>query len=93
MAAALQAGTGPGGPRDIAGPLPVWRMPSGTTLQHLLAKNLLTMSPAEGGGARRDRTADLLHAMQALSQLSYGPAQESMFSDRSSETFDLITDY
>jgi hypothetical protein len=26
-----------------------------------------------GGGARRDRTADLLHAMQALSQLSYGP--------------------
>ena len=29
--------------------------------------------PVEGGGARRDRTADLLHAMQALSQLSYGP--------------------
>jgi hypothetical protein len=30
------------------------------------------------GGARRDRTADLLHAMQALSQLSYGPnAQNS----------------
>ena len=28
---------------------------------------------SEGGGARRDRTADLLHAMQALSQLSYGP--------------------
>lgn len=26
-----------------------------------------------GGGARRDRTADLLHAMQALSQLSYNP--------------------
>src|SRR5690606_8614013 len=25
------------------------------------------------GGARRERTADLLHAMQALSQLSYGP--------------------
>ncbi len=25
------------------------------------------------GGAKRDRTADLLHAMQALSQLSYGP--------------------
>ena len=25
------------------------------------------------GGARRDRTADLLHAMQALSRLSYGP--------------------
>ena len=28
------------------------------------------------GGARRDRTADLLHAMQALSQLSYGPFRE-----------------
>ena len=27
----------------------------------------------EFGGAKRDRTADLLHAMQALSQLSYGP--------------------
>ena len=28
------------------------------------------------GGANRDRTDDLLHAMQALSQLSYNP--ESM---------------
>lgn len=27
----------------------------------------------EDGGATRDRTADLLHAMQALSQLSYNP--------------------
>ena len=27
------------------------------------------------GGARRDRTADLLHAMQALSQLSYSPME------------------
>ena len=27
----------------------------------------------EIGGARRDRTADLLRAKQALSQLSYGP--------------------
>ena len=27
------------------------------------------------GGGKRDRTADLLHAMQALSQLSYSPAQ------------------
>src|SRR6266403_4944784 len=27
----------------------------------------------KSGGARRDRTADLLHALQALSQLSYGP--------------------
>ena len=28
---------------------------------------------AEIGGARRDRTDDLLRARQALSQLSYGP--------------------
>src|SRR5690554_6499862 len=29
------------------------------------------------GGARRDRTANLLHAMQALSQLSYSPSREA----------------
>ena len=29
------------------------------------------------GGAKEDRTPDLLHAMQALSQLSYGPVVES----------------
>ena len=29
---------------------------------------------AKAGGARRDRTDDLLLAKQALSQLSYGPA-------------------
>ena len=28
------------------------------------------------GGGKRDRTADLLHAMQALSQLSYTPGTE-----------------
>ena len=33
------------------------------------------------GGARRDRTADLLHAMQALSQLSYSPNGASDFKD------------
>jgi hypothetical protein len=33
----------------------------------------LSSAGFKGGGARRDRTADLLHAMQALSQLSYGP--------------------
>ncbi len=30
-------------------------------------------SPIGNGGAKRDRTADLLRARQALSQLSYGP--------------------
>ncbi len=37
---------------------------------------------AKVGGARRNRTADLLNAIQALSQLSYGPIRES---DRSSQ--------
>ena len=33
---------------------------------------------AKSGGARRDRTADLLRARQALSQLSYGPSDKQM---------------
>ncbi|CRH30251.1 hypothetical protein BN1182_BQ_01840 [Pantoea ananatis] len=32
------------------------------------------------GGDKRDRTADLLHAMQALSQLSYTPHTGNHFS-------------
>ena len=32
----------------------------------------------ENGGARRNRTADLLNAIQALSQLSYGPTHMSV---------------
>ena len=32
-----------------------------------------------GGGGKRDRTADLLHAMQALSQLSYTPTGQLNF--------------
>jgi hypothetical protein len=30
----------------------------------------------EVGGARRDRTADLVNAIHALSHLSYGPVRE-----------------
>ena len=37
-------------------------------------------SLAGTGGARRDRTADLLRAKQALSQLSYGPDLTCLFS-------------
>ena len=33
-----------------------------------------------GGGARRDRTDDLLNANQALFQLSYGPIKKSQVS-------------
>ena len=34
---------------------------------------LIIAIPGEFGGAKRDRTADLLRAKQALSQLSYSP--------------------
>ena len=45
-----------------------------TTLRQVALRGCATRSHlAKRGGARRDRTADLLHAMQALSQLSYGP--------------------
>ena len=38
------------------------------------------------GGGKRDRTADLLHAMQALSQLSYTPvASKNLASPRGFE--------
>ncbi len=37
-----------------------------------ILKNTIA-SALKDGGAMRDRTADLLHAMQALSQLSYSP--------------------
>src|SRR5665213_539053 len=41
---------------------------------HAMARRRLSVRVKQkSGGARRDRTADLLHAMQALSQLSYGP--------------------
>jgi hypothetical protein len=35
------------------------------------------------GGADRDRTDDLLNAIQALSQLSYGPTNRSRLKRRS----------
>ena len=34
---------------------------------------LFILRPKSNGGAMRDRTADLLRAKQALSQLSYSP--------------------
>ncbi len=37
-------------------------------------KGLENQPLGKDGGASRDRTGDLLHAMQALSQLSYSPA-------------------
>jgi hypothetical protein len=40
----------------------------------ILDRNRLRSKPS--GGARRDRTDDLLLAKQALSQLSYGPVRD-----------------
>ncbi len=40
------------------------------------------------GGAKRDRTADLLHAMQALSQLSYSPTM--LFTHQTTWVEDLV---
>src|SRR5436190_12445302 len=37
-----------------------------------------TFDGAKAGGARRDRTDDLLLAKQALSQLSYGPVEGAL---------------
>jgi hypothetical protein len=50
---------------------------------------------AKVGGARRSRTADLLNAIQALSQLSYGPIrdQQSVVSNQNEKSGSLITDY
>ena len=42
---------------------------------------LLRTSESSAGGARRNRTDDLLLAKQALSQLSYGPAGGQMTDD------------
>jgi hypothetical protein len=42
------------------------------------------------GGASRDRTGDLLHAMQALSQLSYGPVQRRRIIDVSCDARQVI---
>ena len=42
------------------------------SMKYFLAKVLQSIS-FENGGDKRDRTADLLNAIQALSQLSYTP--------------------
>ena len=41
-----------------------------------LRRTTIRRYAAKVGGAKRDRTADLLNAIQALSQLSYGPVHE-----------------
>ncbi len=41
----------------------------------LLQQPCAGLTGLKAGGGKRDRTADLLHAMQALSQLSYTPVE------------------
>src|SRR6266567_8971751 len=62
-------------PRPVFALRATTRQPSLTSLRWVTARlaEPKHAQPAKAGGARRDRTADLLHAMQALSQLSYGP--------------------
>ena len=47
---------------------------------HQLDENEKSLTVKSGfynlGGGKRDRTADLLHAMQALYQLSYTPVRD-----------------
>ena len=50
-----------------------WPLDDGDKMEDRWENPLPCSMTVEDGGARRDRTADLLHAMQALSQLSYGP--------------------
>ena len=40
---------------------------------HSILASLQSLHSEKSGGAKRDRTADLLRARQALSQLSYSP--------------------
>ena len=53
---------------------------SGTVFQERPA-SIRHTSSSEIGGARRDRTADLLNAIQALSQLSYGPEGQAILAE------------
>jgi hypothetical protein len=47
-------------------------------------------APRENGGARRDRTDDLLLAKQALSQLSYGPGERTSHAQHDTERESMV---
>ena len=46
--------------------------------------------PAKAGGARRDRTDDLMLAKHALSQLSYGPERSATRCSRTRLTLEMV---
>jgi hypothetical protein len=66
------------GPHSWEGICPIQSLPaglrSGITRRHSAGPNAL-FSTGVSGGARRNRTDDLLNAIQALSQLSYDPTE------------------
>ena len=49
------------------------------SLKRSFLNSLTLTATRESGGAKRDRTADLLRARQALSQLSYSPIRATSF--------------
>jgi hypothetical protein len=51
----------------------IWRLNDRPLLDHSLSKSLKFC-----GGARRNRTDDLFNAIEALSQLSYGPVFQNL---------------
>jgi hypothetical protein len=57
------------------GPSSLFELRRGSLRYDRLARPKLAQ-PAKAGGARRDRTDDLMLAKHALSQLSYGPVPE-----------------
>ena len=59
-------------PDPLDGGRPHWRQDHAIMARGRPAGGL-SSGPRVGGGAERDRTADLLIANEALSQLSYGP--------------------
>ncbi len=48
------------------------------TIKQRTVQRVTVQNHLKNGGAKRDRTADFLHAMQALYQLSYGPDSAQM---------------
>ena len=64
---------GPGKIRTASPSLANAREASGLDFRTQQKPRFLSEARFHFGGDKRDRTADLLHAMQALSQLSYTP--------------------
>ena len=66
-------------------------------IEVMILNVIFSISITEDCGAGRDRTDDLLNAIQALSQLSYGPIYNQLRDDKNkneiSKKFDEIIDF